>query len=391
MSLSYKQTRTAAYIGYFIQAIVNNLSPLFFVFYERDLSMRYTELSFIVLINFATQLLIDISSAFFVDVIGYRRCICGAHIASFLGLVMLPVLPLVMPAFAGIGIATVCMAVGSGLIEVMISPIVESLPGDQKAGQMCLLHSFYCWGVVGVSALTTVLLTAAGSWRVIPFIWALVPLGNFFFFRKVPIIEPPRAEKYNVRNLLRNKKFLMMMAVMACGGAAELSMSQWASVFAERSLGLPKALGDLLGPCGFALFMGLGRVVYALWGNRFHIRKALTACAVLCLFCYLTVAMARLPVFGMIGCMLCGLSVSLMWPGCLSLAAEQISGSTKVFALLAMSGDIGCTAGPWLVGIIAAWSGGTGLYLGGLRLGLLAGALFPLCMIVSLFLTEERK
>lgn len=388
---SFRQTKTASYIGYFIQAIVNNLSPLFFIFYERDLSLHYTELSFIVLLNFSTQLVIDIASAFFVDKIGYRTCIRTAHVVSFAGLILLPVLPSFLPPFVGIGIATVFMAVGSGLIEVMISPIIESLPGDRKAGQMCLLHSFYCWGVVGVSAVTTVLLATVRMWRVIPFFWALVPLANFFLFRSVPIIEPPKAEKYNVRNLLRNKTFLLMMAIMACGGAAELSMSQWASVFAEQSLGLPKTLGDLLGPCGFALFMGLGRTTYGLWGHKIQIRKALAACAALCFFCYLLVAMTEIPLLGMIGCMLCGLSVSLMWPGCLSLAAGQISGSTKVFALLAMSGDIGCTAGPWLIGIVAALSAQAQIPLAGLRMGLLAGALFPLCMIITLILTEKKK
>lgn len=387
---TYKSTQWAGYTAYVVQSIVNNLSPLLFVTYQTTFKVSYAKISLLVLINFVTQLIVDVSSTLFVDKIGYRRCILLANLISACGLCLLPILPYCISPMLGLCTATVIMAIGSGLIEVLVSPLVENLPTEHKAASMSLLHSFFCWGQVAVVILTTLFLRFCGIWQLVPILWALIPLFNFFNFMTVPIINPPKEKSASPKKLMANRTFWMLLLIMACGGASELSMSQWASVFAEVGLSLPKMWGDLLGPCGFAVFMGCGRVLYGLFGHKIDIKKALTFCAVMCIGCYVLVALSPNPVFALIGCMLCGFSVSLMWPGCISLCTVTMRDQgTAMFALLAMGGDLGCSAGPWLTGTLAEIK--TGLPIAGLNFGLLVSALFPAIMLFNLLLLKRKK
>ena len=316
------------------------------------------------------------------------------------------ILPGIMPAYAGMLIAVFLYAIGGGLIEVLISPIVDSLPGDAKASTMSLLHSFYSWGQVVVVALSTLLLQLIGHdlWFLLPMLWAILPAANLFYFLRVPLI-PPVAEEHRLplKKLLTSRFFVVAMLLMVCSGAAEQAMSQWASLFVEKGLGISKVLGDLLGPCIFAVMMGIGRTLYGTRGQKLNLQKALSACAVLCIVSYLLTALVPVPAVALLGCALCGLSVSLMWPGMLSLSsAGYPTGGTAMFAILALCGDLGCSAGPWLTGLISdaaqqssaivSWGAGMGNdpAQAGLRIGLLTAIVFPLVMLFGILYMRRQ-
>ena len=379
--MTYRHTRFACYIGYIIQAVINNFLPILFVIFQTDYAIGYEALGNLILINFLTQLAVDIASILFVDRIGYRKSVQLANVFSALGLICLGVLPqLLSSAYAGLVISILLYATGSGLIEVLVSPIVEALPSDNKTGNMSLLHSFYCWGQVLTIALSTVALRliGQGNWWILPMLWAVLPICNFFFFASVPLVDPPpEEERMPLKRMFRSRVFWAAMVLMACAGAAELSMSQWASMFAEQALGVPKMVGDLLGPCAFAVFMGTGRVLYAFFNNRIPMTVALALCAGLCALCYFTAAVSKSAVLSLIGCALCGFSVSILWPGIFSLSARVFpGGGTAMFSILAMCGDLGCAGGPWLTGLIAErW---------GLNMGFLASVAFPLILLIAL-------
>lgn len=389
---TYNSTRIACYAAYVVQSIVNNLSPLFFAIYQKDFSVSYSLISLLVLVNFFTQLIVDISSTLFIRRLGYRKSICLANLLSAVGLVLLPVLPYLLPPIAGLMIATVIMATGSGLIEVLASPLMENLPTKEKAAEMSMLHSFFCWGQVAVVILSTVFLYYIEDWRYLPVLWATVPIMNLINFLSVPIVEPPEETSGSIKSLLHSKTFLLLLTIMACGGACEIAMSQWASLFAEQALKLPKLWGDLLGPCGFAVFMGSGRMLYGFFGKRINIRKALMGCAVLCLLSYALTALSPLPILSMIGCMLCGLSVSLMWPGCFSLSTQKMHNQgTVMFALLAMGGDMGCSLGPVVAGMMSDLSLRHQFPLAGLHFGLLSAMIFPVILLLGLMMLRKDK
>lgn len=393
---TYRGTRYACYTGYVVQAIVNNLAPVLFVLFQTTFQITYAMLSTLVLINFITQLIVDIASVKLVDKIGQRASLCMAHVLCGVGFLAMGLLPdrLASP-FVGLLIATVIYAIGGGLIEVLVSPVVESLPGDGKAAAMSLLHSFYCWGQVAVVLVSTLTLWGIGSdhWTWLPLCWSVVPFVNALNFWTVPLIEPQDEEKgMEVRELLFSRAFLIALALMTCAGASELAMSQWASLFAEKSLGISKVMGDLMGPCLFALLMGIGRLGYSLCGNHTHIRASLAACAGLCVLAYLLTALAPAPWLSLIGCGLCGLAVSLMWPGVFSLSAATFRrGGTAMFALLATFGDLGCSFGPWLSGLISdAAERSASISTDGLKCGLLVSVVFPLVMLALLLLQKDR-
>ena len=394
---TYRGTRYACYIGYFAQAIVNNLAPLLFIVFQSEFHITYSMISTLVLVNFITQLIIDVVSVKLVDRIGHRVSLCAAHVLCGVGFILLGFLPGRMASpFAGLLIATVVYAIGGGLIEVLVSPTVESLPGDEKASAMSLLHSFYCWGQVAVVLISTLALKAVGTvhWNLLPFIWAVIPLLNAVNFLTVPLIPPlPEEKGLSVKSLFSSKVFLIALILMACAGASELTMSQWASLFAEKSLGVSKVMGDLLGPCLFAVLMGLGRAIYGLYGSRLHIQSALSVCAVLCIFAYLLTALAPVPLLSLIGCGLCGLSVSLMWPGVYSLSSSHFKrGGTAMFALLATSGDLGCSFGPWMAGMMSDAAEKQAVAgLSGLKFGVLLGTVFPLIMVIFLLMLRKKK
>lgn len=404
---NFKNTVFACYRGYITQGIVNNLSPLFFVLFQNKFGISYSLISALILCNFVTQVITDMLSVKYVDRIGYRKSAVIAHALAFLGLVMQGTLPNVLPApYVGLVLATIVNGMGGGLIEVIISPIVDSCPGDAKASAMSLLHSFYCWGQVGVVLITTLLLRLIGEnlWFIIPILWSLLPLYNLFRFLKVPLMPTvPEEEKTPLKTLFTSKIFLVALLLMLCAGASELAMSQWSSLFAERALGVTKVIGDLLGPCLFAVFMGIGRTIYGVWGEKIHLTGAMVFCAALCILCYLGTALFENPWLSLLSCALCGFSVSLMWPGTFSLtSAAYPKGGTAMFGILAVLGDVGCSVGPALMGAVSgAVSGNANIAAAfpnltadqlGLKSGMLFSAVFPAFILIGvLLLTRFHK
>lgn len=389
MKLTYRHTRLCAHIGYITQGIVNNLTPLLFVSFQRDFSLTLTQISFLITMNFGVQILTDLAGARLGERLPYRHAMVFAHAMAAAGLGCMAFLPFVLPPFAGLCVCSAMCAVGGGLLEVVVSPIVEALPGDQKAASMSLLHSFYSWGQMGVVLLSTLYFLAAGveKWRILPLFWMLVPLCNLFLSAGVPFCKLVEdGEAVPAGTLFRKGAFWVFLAVMVCAGAAELAMSQWASLFAEEGLGVSKTLGDLLGPCAFAALMGVSRVFFGVRGARIDLRRFILGSGALCVCSYLLAVFAPYPVLALAGCALCGLSVGIMWPGTFSLAARRFPrGGGAMFALLALAGDVGCTSGPAICGVVAEQGGGV-------RSGLLAACVFPLVLCgCVLFLRDESK
>ena len=380
--LNYDHTLCASYLGYICQAIVNNLAPLLFLTFQREFSLSLGRITLLVTVNFGVQLLVDLASAAFVDRLGYRRCAVAAHLFCAAGLAGLAVLPGLLPhPYPGL-LAAVCLyAVGGGLIEVLISPIVEACPTRRKAAAMSLLHSFYCWGCVLVIALSTgfLALFGAGGWRLLALLWALAPAANAALFCRVPLNSlTPEGGGMSLRALAGSGAFWLLALLMVCAGASEQAMSQWASAFAESGLGVSKALGDLAGPCFFAVLMGLARTLYAVFSERVSLLVFIRGSCVLCVGAYLLAVFAPHPALALLGCGLCGLSVGILWPGVFSIAAARLpAGGTALFALLALGGDLGCSGGPTLVGLVSDAAGGA------LRAGLLAAILFPLALLAG--------
>lgn len=403
MGFSYKHTLYASYIGYITQAVINNLAPLLFVTFQREFSFSLEQIGLIVTVNFGVQIFVDFVSARYVDRIGYRIPVVAAHIFSVLGLACMGTLPYLLPdAYAGLMIAIVINACGGGLIEVLISPIVESLPGDEKASAMSLLHSFYCWGHVGVVLLSTLYFNIAGMdrWFYLPFLWAIVPFINIFLFAKVPIRTlTEKGESVPLRRLFTAKVFWVSFVLFICAGASEQAMSQWSSLFAETGLGISKTAGDLLGPCAFAVLMGLSRTFFGIKGSKIDLKKALILSSILCIASYGLTVFSPSPLLSLAGCAITGLSVGLMWPGGFSLAAQSYpQGGTAMFALLALAGDLGCSLGPGVVGFISdataqasgaeflSWISGSSMTEIGLKTGILTAIVFPAVLLLCVIL-----
>jgi len=408
MKYTYKHTLHACYFGYITQAIIVNLAPVLFIVFQKQFNISFEMIGRLILINFGTQLIVDALAVKFIDKIGYRISIILAHIFSAVGLIALGIVPnIISQPYIGLIIAVVIYAVGGGLIEVLVSPIVDSLPGDAKASAMSLLHSFYCWGQVGVVLISTILLKLMGNnmWFILPILWSLVPIYNLVKFINVPLMPTvPEHEKIPIRQLLNSKLFFIALILMMSAGASEQAMSQWSSLFAEKGLKVPKLLGDLLGPCLFAVLMGIGRTIYGIWGHRIHLKKALLASSVLCITCYLVTVFVKIPIISLLSCALCGFSVALMWPGIINLTTERYpKGGTAMFAMLAIFGDLGCAFGPWLGGVISdlaqkssklmdfGVSNGLNSEQIGLKSGMLIAAVFPLIMLLGLIVFREGK
>ena len=386
---NYKHTFYASYAGYFVQAIINNFIPLLFLTFQNSFNLSYDKISLLIVINFGVQLCVDFVSAYFIDRIGYRASVIAAHIFATIGLAGLSIFPFIMNPYAGIILSIVIYATGSGLIEVIISPLVEACPSDSKSGAMSLLHSFYCWGQMCVVLFSTLFFNLAGiaNWRLLSLLWACVPLINGAYFCIVPIPKVLSENKgLGVKNLFKNKLFYILSIVMLCSGASELAMSQWASAFAESGLKVSKTFGDLLGPCLFAVLMGSARVLYSKFSDKATLSKVMTASAVLCAVSYLVAGLSPVPIISLLACAVCGFSVGIMWPGTFSLAAEKIpTGGTAMFALLALFGDTGCASGPALVGKATTLLGND------LGKGLLFAIVFPLIMIVCVRQMQNIK
>ncbi len=391
MNKGYKWTVNACFTGYIVQAIVNNFVPLLFLTFQSSYGIPLSRITLLITVNFAVQLTVDWVSVTFVDRIGCRVSMLIAHGMAALGLAGLTVLPRMLDnAYAGLLVSVVCYAVGGGLLEVLVSPVMESCPTDNKEKAMSMLHSFYCWGQVGVVLISTLFfrLFGIGNWWILALVWAAVPIANGLLFARVPIApliqEGERGLK--VRELFRMRQFWLLMLMMVCAGASELSVSQWASTFAEKGLGVSKTLGDLAGPMFFALLMGGARAFYGKYGEKVALEKFMTGSALLCVASYLCISLVPVPWVGLLGCGVCGLSVGIMWPGTFSRATASIKrGGTALFALLALGGDIGCSAGPTLVGFVS------GAFGDDLHKGILAGILFPVLLLAGLFLQREKE
>ena len=383
MKFTYKTTITACFLGYIVQAIVNNFVPLLFITLQDTYQIPLSRITLLVTINFGIQLLVDTLASVYMDRIGYRACAILAHVCSAAGLILLTVLPGLMDPFIGILLSIAVYAVGGGILEVLVSPIMESCPTDNKEKAMSLLHSFYCWGHVGVVLISTVFFCVAGigNWRVLAVFWSVLPLANACIFAKTPIAPLiSEGEKgMSIPELFASKTFWVLMVMMVCSGASEQAVSQWSSAFAEQGLHLSKTLGDLVGPMTFAVMMGIARIFCGKYGERINLERFMLCSASLCVMAYLLISLSPWPVLSVVGCALCGLTVGIMWPGTFSRAAVALRrGGTAMFALLALAGDLGCSSGPTLVGLVS------GVASDNMKLGILAAIVFPLVMALCL-------
>lgn len=391
MNTNYKKTVTACFIGYVVQAIINNFVPLLFVIFQTDYRILLSQITLLITVNFLVQLGVDLLSAGLVDKIGYRISIVTAHAFCIAGIVSLTLLPeLFRNPFVGILISVMIYAVGGGLIEVLVSPIVEACPSDNKEKAMSLLHSFYCWGHVGVVLISTAFFALFGTanWKILALIWALVPLFNMIFFTRVPInsLTPEEERGLGIKELLKTPAFWLLTVMMLCAGASEQAVSQWASTFAEQGLGVSKTVGDIAGPMSFALLMGISRLIYGKFGEKMNLNRFMIFSVLLCIASYLVIALVPIPAFGLIGCAICGFSVGILWPGTFSKASATIkNGGTALFAFLALAGDVGCTVGPTLAGFVSDASGNN------LHIGILSAIVFPAVMLIGLLLSAKRK
>lgn len=388
---AYNKTVTACFVGYIVQAIVNNFVPLLFLTFQKTYGIPLSQITLLVTFNFGIQLLVDLLSVAFVDKIGYRATMVIAHVTAALGLILLTILPDVMPsAFLGIVIAVMVYAIGGGLLEVVVSPVVEACPSDNKEKAMSMLHSFYCWGHVGVVVLSTLFFRVGGieNWKIMACFWALIPIVNAVVFTRVPIASliAEGETGMNLKELFKQKIFWVLLIMMICAGASEQGVSQWASAFAEKGLGISKTAGDLAGPMMFAILMGLSRAFYGKYGDRIDLDRFMIASCCLCIVSYLGVSLLPVPGLSLVFCALCGLSVGIMWPGTFSKASSALPrGGTAMFALLALGGDVGCGGGPTVVGFVSGTLGDN------LKLGILAGVAFPILLLIGIFLCAKNR
>jgi MFS family permease len=402
----FRATRYACYCGYVVQAIVNNLAPLLFIIFSEDYGISYGGLGSLVMINFMVQLGVDALCIKLASPIGYRPLLVAAQAFSAAGLILLGILPLfVKPVYAALVIAVTVYAFGGGLLEVLVSPVVDSIPGEtgRKPAAMSLLHSFYCWGQMTVILLSTFLLSlfGRGTWHVLPLLWALVPLGNMFLFTRVPLMPMlPEAETLRLRDLAKSPVFLVCLVMMLCAGASEQAVAQWASLFAERALGVPKVLGDVLGPAMFALLMGTGRTIYGIRGSRLPLFPSMLFCGLLCVLCYLGITLFPHPLVQLGACGMTGFAVSIMWPATFSLSSSRFPlGGAALFALLALMGDLGCSLGPWTAGALTDLAasekgvfGKPGSLLGSpLQTGILVCIVFPLVFVIAVLAFRKHE
>jgi MFS family permease len=389
--LTYKNTIAACFLGYIVQAVVNNFAPLLFLTFQKSYGIPLSQITLLITFNFGVQLLVDLLSARFVDKIGYRTAALIAHGLSAAGMVLLALLPNRMDnAFAGLLIAVTVYAVGGGLLEVIISPIVESCPTKNKETTMSLLHSFYCWGSVGVVLISTLYFAVFGvqNWVWMALIWALLPLANSVLFAFVPLypLVDETKESIPVRRLFAMKGFWIVMLMMACAGACEQSVSQWASAYAEAGLGVSKMIGDLAGPMFFSLCMGTSRAIYGKFGEKIDLDRFMSFSVLLCAGSYLLIALSPVPALGLLGCGICGFSVGIFWPGTFSMASASLrQGGTALFAFLALAGDIGCSGGPTFVGLMS------GLFDNSLAKGILCALIFPVLMLTGILLNRRSR
>lgn len=390
MEKGYQKTICACFTGYIVQAIVNNFVPLLFLTFQKQYGIPLSQITLLITLNFLLQLTVDLLSVKFVDRIGYRASMLIAHGCAAAGFVLLTILPEVLPPFSGLLIGVIVYAVGGGLLEVLVSPIVEACPTKNKEQVMSLLHSFYCWGHVGVVLISTLFFALFGirNWKIMMLLWAIVPLCNGIAFTKVPIASliEDGEKGMSLKELFSKQIFWIFMLMMLCAGASEQAVSQWASTFAEKGLGVSKTIGDLAGPMAFAFLMGVSRTFYGKYGEKIDLNKFMIASCVLCIVSYLCIALIPVPAVGLFGCAVTGMSVGIMWPGTFSKASAGLKqGGTAMFAMLALAGDMGCSGGPTLVGFVS------GLFGEDLRKGICAALVFPALLLAGLWLEKKKE
>lgn len=391
MKLSYRSTVLACYNGYITQAICINLAPLLYLTFQRQFALSVAQVGMLVAVNFATQILVDVLASHYANRLNLRAMAVLAHLFAVGGLLGFALFPKVMPPYAGLLLAEMVVGCGGGFTEVIISPLMEACPTEEKSGNMSLLHSFYCWGQAGVVLLSGIyfyFFEISTSWYYLPILWAIIPFIGAIGFSIVPIYQLPtkEGEKSAVGRLFRTPSFIVFFLMMFCAGAGEMIMSQWASAFVESALGIEKTLGDLLGPCMFAIMMGIARLLYGRFSGRVDLTSWMMWGCVGCAVAYLLAAFAPHPILALIGCALCGFSVGVFWPGTLSCAAANIPlGGVSMFAILAVAGDIGCLSGPYFSGLIADAAGQD------LRAAFCFATVFPLICFVALWLQKRKK
>lgn len=407
MEKNYKLTYISCYTGYVVQAIVVNLAPIFFIIFQNDYGVSYAALANLILIAFGIQLAIDLLSIKLYDVLGMRAISLLANILATVGLVCLGILPRLINPLAGIAISIVISSIGGGFTEVIVSPIIDAIPKTTGKSSMSILHSFYSWGQVATVLFSTLALLVIGkeNWIFVPVAWAVVPFVNIFLFARSKLPDMVSKERRTpIRELFKSKNFILLMAIMICSGASEIAVAQWASLFAEKGLGLTKAMGDLLGPCLFSVFMGIGRMMFGLLGDKINLRRALIWCAGGAALCYLSMVFVPVPIISLLSCALTGFAVSLMWPGTLSLGSSLFPlGGITLFSFAAVCGDLGCSLGPWIAGqvselaqkaeffvLIADKTGLTADQVG-LRAGLLVCTIFPIGLIAAVAGLKKSK
>ncbi len=391
MNKKYKSTINACFIAYIVGAIVNNFVPLLFITFQNSYHIPLSQITLLITINFAIQLSVDLASTFFIDKIGYKASVIIAHICSCAGLVMLTYMPEIMPSpFIGIVCSVGIYAIGGGLLEVLISPITEACPSENKEKAISLLHSFYCWGCVGVILLSTVFFAVftTANWKILTLIWAIVPAFNGVYFATVPIYSLTEEGESGLplKELFSKKIFWLFLLMMMCAGASEQAVSQWASTFAEKGLGISKTVGDLAGPMGFSVLMGTSRLIYGKHGEKMNLDKFMKFSCVLCITSYLCIALVPNAIVSIVGCAICGFSVGILWPGTFSKASATIkNGGTAMFALLALAGDLGCSTGPTVAGFVSS------SFNDNLKIGILATIVFPVLLLLGVSILQNRK
>ena len=384
----YTNTKISCYTGYFVQAIINNWLPILFVTFQNVYGFSYERLGRIILVNFSVQIVADFSSVYITKAIGFKKSAILSQVIAAIGFILMGFLPTVMSnKFAAMIISVIVYAYGSGFMEVILSPIMELLPSDNKSGAMCFLHSMYCWGQAVTVILTSVLLLMLGSakWYIIPLLWSIIPIIDTILFIKVPVIEPdPETEQNTSFRRLFNGEFLGYMVFMLCAGASEISMAQWASTFSQNALGISQLKGDILGPCLFALFMGSGRILFGLLSKKVKFCKIFLVCSLLCVVCYVTAGLSNNHIVALLACGFCGITVSAFWPGTYSLSAKQIkNGGTLMYSIFALCGDMGCSLGPWILGLFADKLS--------LNAGFVFSSIWPLIMAVTALLLMKKE
>lgn len=389
--IGYKHTVAASFTAFVVQAVVNNFAPLLFLTFQAQYGIELSKITVLITANFFIQIFVDLTAVLFVDRIGYRASTVLAHAMCATGLIFMTILPEILPsAFAGLLISVFCYAVGAGLLDITINPIVNSCPSTNSNQLLCLLHSFYCWGSVAAVGISTLFfaLFSTDNWKIMSLIWAILPIVNAVMFTRVPIapVVGEDEEKLSIKDMLKTKAFWIFMVLILCAGSSEQAVSQWASTFAEKGLGVSKTVGDLAGPMLFSVLMGVSRVIYGKFGDKIDLDGMMIFSGALCMASYLLIALSSSAVLGLVGVAMCGFSVGIMWPGTFSKASAGIKGGgTAMFALLALGGDLGCSSGPTFAGIIASAFGDD------LKKGILCAIFFPALLTVLTIFTKRRK